>query len=377
MSPNDRLAQVVSARTVPGVHGIRALAVLLLLTGHYARPYGGAAEDIVFLANYAMILFLILTGFIVTVRINQEFEQTGDVHIEAWFKRKLIRAYPTMLGFVAFSTLVQLFVIGEPVPIGRFLGFLGPFGNYYYSLAETDAYRHPLGHLWALYVGVQFFAVWLFFVRGAMQRRRLGSTVLPLIGVILVSAVIRSFAPVVPLLPQSYGYLATEARMGEVASGVLVAVLMIDPMWRSRVAGVLTSPWAAMAAFAVLLGVTTRIDPVSAELRGMATAMVLAYLVSLNGAGIGRILESRVLRWLSTISFSVVVWHLYGLQLDSLLAGLPFAVRAPLVWALKLTACTVAWLIFERSFRRIAGESVPGPLAGNSPGSLGEGRPPV
>ncbi|MEM7414181.1 MAG: acyltransferase [Gemmatimonadota bacterium] len=345
----------MTAPTVPGVHGIRAFAVLLLLTGHYARPYGGAAEDIVFLANYSMILFLVLTGFIVTVRMAQEFENTRDVDVEGWFKRKLIRTYPTLVGFVAFSTLFQIVVIGEPVPLGRFFGFLGPLGNYYYSLADNDPFRHPLGHLWAIYVGAQFLGIWMFVARGALARGRLGSTVLPLIGVIVVSGAIRSLAPVVPLLPDSYGYLATEARMGEVAAGVLAAVLMIDPEWRTRIGNVLCSPWVAGAATLALFAVTTRIDPVSTQVRGIATALILAYLVSLNGASIAKPLESRLLFGLSTISYSVVVWHLYGLQLDPLLASMPFVIRAPTVWAVKLAACTVAWFVFERSFRRLAG----------------------
>ena len=69
---------------------------------------------------------------------------------------------------------------------------------------------------------------------------------------------------------------------------------------------------------------------------------------------IPRLLAMRPLMLISTVSYSLFIWHWYGVLLRPLFAGLPAAAELVITVGVTIACAGVAYLVLERPFRRLA-----------------------
>lgn len=144
----------------PGLDGVRALAIIGVLLYHADfdwLPGGFLGVDV----------FFVLSGFLITTLIIEEFERTGRVDFRRFYIRRARRLLPALfLMLFVVGIFVALFARDAARAFGEdAVSALLYVTNWWYIFAEQsyfEAIGRPalLRHLWSLAVEEQFYLIW-------------------------------------------------------------------------------------------------------------------------------------------------------------------------------------------------------------------------
>lgn len=303
---------------IPGLDGIRAICITLVVLGHVG--FGDIVPG-----GLGVTAFFFISGYLITGLLAAEHDRFGKVDLPRFYGRRMLRLAPELLAFVAVLGLVIAPALGQPLPALSVVAALTYWTNYYITLGlDTCADCSITGHLWSLAVEEHFYLIMpLAMAACAFAPRRLRAM---LVMVIAACLVWRFFAHVRLGAPEAYTYKATECRVDSIAWGCLAAMFQRsrpDLMRQVRAEG------PVMFAVGLLLLATTLVirDPVFREtwrysLQGAALFAIVLPLVSAPSLGWARtILEHPVLRWMGRRSYGAYLWHYAALTLAALLLG--------------------------------------------------------
>ncbi|CEA08648.1 O-acetyltransferase OatA [Arthrobacter saudimassiliensis] len=301
-----------STRFRPEVQGLRALAVLMVVTYHiwFNRVSGGVD------------IFLLISAFLLSLSFMRKVEAGRPLELgRHWlhrFKRLLPAVVVVLLGTLAATALV--------VPRTRWDGILDQTWSsllYYqnWALAElsVDYYASdnsvasPLQHFWSLSVQGQVFILWPLLFAAAALLARYGRlpfrrVVLLLFGsVFLVSL---SYSVAETYSNQSYAYFDTRTRLWEFAFGTLLALAL--PYLRLPRGVRVAAGWlglAAMLSCGFLIDVQGAFPGFVALWPLTAAALIIAAGQTGSRFGADRLLTWRPLIRLGDISYALYLWH--------------------------------------------------------------------
>ncbi len=352
--------------TLARTHGLRAIAVLLLVVGHYAMrwPEIPGVGPVSLPVHYSIILFFMLAGFLATRSLWREHDLRGQVSLRNFFLRKGLKLFPALAVFVV-ATWLQHRMGGMTVPVERPLSVLTLAGNYYYALALSDESRHITGHLWSIAVGAQFLAVWTVLLKWALSRGGERPAMLGLMVVTAVVLLLRFSLSQFGGVPDRYLYLSTETRIDALALGAFVALELRSGVLSASLTNALLRPTVQLGLLATLLGSFLADSAyrlgLGLTVDALITAALMYAILRDTAHPVGRVLSSKPLRGLSLVSFSLFLWHLHGIAFDQFFVTLPFPVRLVSVLCITLVIAMISYLVLERPFRRLAFRFVPRP----------------
>lgn len=158
-APRRRDANISKVPYLPGLDGMRAVAVVAVMIYHANSSWlkGGFI---------GVEVFFVISGYLITLLLIAEHEKTGAVNMKNFWVRRFRRLLPAL--FVMLLLLSIWTAIFERDALGQLRGDLlgGVFyiSNWYqifigagYSASNDFA---PLRHLWSLAVEEQFYFVW-------------------------------------------------------------------------------------------------------------------------------------------------------------------------------------------------------------------------
>lgn len=166
MSSQIRVGTDRSAPYLPGLDGLRALSVLVVVAFHCGVIDGGWIGVDVFFG---------ISGFLITGLMVAEHERNGHIALRSFWMRRIRRLVPALivlLGLVAI--LVQLNQV--EVTARNIWGALTYSTNWVHVFGGTSYWDHfatpdPLRHLWSLAIEEQFYVVWPIAAWYVLKRR--------------------------------------------------------------------------------------------------------------------------------------------------------------------------------------------------------------
>jgi peptidoglycan/LPS O-acetylase OafA/YrhL len=182
----------------PELDVLRFLAFTMVFIDH-ALPFDGMFTDgrwlgsVRYAGGFGVCLFFMLSSFLITDLLEREHEATGDIHLKAFYVRRVLRIWPLYFAFLFFDFFVQLSRHNGHFPVGKLLAFLLIAGNWYVSRFEV-----PLtlsSPLWSISVEEQFYLVWPPYRKYV---GRLGSIVFAVVTLVLSYVVPRTCATFKP-----------------------------------------------------------------------------------------------------------------------------------------------------------------------------------
>lgn len=171
----------------PNLNGIRFLAALVVIVHHvemakywFGLPniYDSSFVGGVF-GELGIILFFVLSGFLITYLLLEEHRRTGTIGIKAFYMRRILRIWPVYYLVVIFSLFIipnfhffDIPGLSEQINDGFFLkslAYMSFMPNLGYTFYEHIPYATQT---WSVGVEEQFYLLWPVLMLYAVKKQK-------------------------------------------------------------------------------------------------------------------------------------------------------------------------------------------------------------
>jgi peptidoglycan/LPS O-acetylase OafA/YrhL len=317
--------ETVRLRHVPALDALRGIAILLVLAVHTddALPGGVLGVD----------LFFVLSGFLITSLLLNEWERDGDISFRSFYRRRALRLLPALFTMLAVVTVAAALTSNSFRTELTWVLYSVFYVTNVAAIRGDGIDAENLQHMWSLAAEEQFYLVWpvvlLFVLRGRVQPRTL-VLVLASIGLCMIAwrTTASGFAGASP----GYLFYAPETRSDGLVFGCIAGVAFGYGLVR-RVPIALATVLLVPACFAVATidlqkpGLALILLPLFCA---CATVALLTCALE-PGWWFTRLIDRGWLRGLGRISYGLYLWHLPIYFAVGWKIGLPLAVLVALV----------------------------------------------
>ncbi|CAB3391326.1 membrane protein of unknown function [Kyrpidia spormannii] len=145
---------------MPGLDGLRALAVLAVLAYHLNPGWAPGGM-------LGVGVFFVLSGYLITDLLAEEWRQTGRIDLRDFWMRRFRRLIPAL--WLLLITVILVLLVSDPGRLGSLWGDLVAaffyVSNWWYIFHHISYFQQfgppsPFGHLWSLAVEEQFYLLW-------------------------------------------------------------------------------------------------------------------------------------------------------------------------------------------------------------------------
>jgi peptidoglycan/LPS O-acetylase OafA/YrhL len=353
-------------RYLPGLDGLRALAVLAVVAYHLGL--GWAPGGLL-----GVGVFFTLSGYLITDLLLGQFQRSGSLELVDFWMRRARRLLPALL--VMLIVVVAWVAIWDRSQLDALRGMVASaalyVSNWWLIFQHTSYFARfgppsPLGHLWSLAVEEQFYLIWpwlLFLALRYTRARR--NTSGEYFGLATLSLVLAAASALGMAMLYQPGYDPTRVYDGtDTRAFALLIGAALAFVWPSRKLrddlGKLGA-WCLDGVGVVGLGVicaliwrTSEYSPFlyrgGMVLLSFATALVVAAVAS-PASHIGALLGVGPIRWIGVRSYGIYLWHYPIITLTTPADGKDSLLRGTLQVAASIAAAALSWRLVEEPIR--------------------------
>jgi peptidoglycan/LPS O-acetylase OafA/YrhL len=294
-------------RRIPSLDGLRAISILLVLVSHMAGtrnfPISASTESFWGLGEFGVVVFFVISGFLITGLLLDEIQRTGRVHLGHFYFRRTLRIFPP---YYAFLAVVAVASVAGLIQLGS--------RDLAHAVTYTSNYRPGISwfvrHTWSLSVEEQFYLLWpaVLLLAGVRRGVIIAAAVVVLVPVIRVGEweLLRAFA-------DGIGH-RFETISDAIAIGCLLAGLrpyLHRTPWYPRL---LSSPVFIVVPFLAVAGNLLHDHPlislaVGMSLRNLAIALCMDWCVTFHAGRVGRVLNAAPVVFVGWLSYSLYLWQ--------------------------------------------------------------------
>ncbi len=355
-------------RYMPGLDGLRAVAVLAVIAYHL--DFGWAPGGLL-----GVGIFFTLSGYLITDILLSQLAKVGKIKLGSFWLARARRLLPAL--FLMLLIVVAWVTVFGPAQAQQFrdsvVASVFYVNNWQQIFGDASYFarfgpEQPLNHLWSLAVEEQFYILWPFLLllgTKLVRETPLPSGVRPRLAVLTIAAAFVSVLLMAvlykPGLDPSRVYYGTDTRASELLFGAALAMV-----WPSRKLSRRISPgarntldWLGVAGLVTIALLIWRTGELSSFLyRGgfvvLSLATVLVLMACTHPAcRLGVALGVRPLRWIGVRSYAIYLWHLPVIVLTSPTGPHgPSVTRAALQVAAIFAISALSWKYVEEPIRQ-------------------------
>ncbi len=193
----------------PSLDGLRAIAVLAVMSWHYVLPgvKGG------FLG---VDVFFVLSGFLITKLLVEEWDATGGIHLGRFYLRRMLRLFPAL-----FLLLLVMLPFVPRIWTVQALLYVTNWG-----ILAGQLNSCAIMQLWSLSVEEQFYLVWPPLLLGLLAIRTPRAVIVAVVVVLAAAAATFKIVAWHSIDDWSRFYFGSDARADELLIGCLLALFL-------------------------------------------------------------------------------------------------------------------------------------------------------
>ncbi|WP_292729571.1 acyltransferase family protein [Microbacterium sp. UBA837] len=301
--------QAVRQTRIKALDGLRGIAVLLVIAGHSMRAAQiDMPPALAFLeqGGRGVTIFFVLSGFLITSILVNEFDRSGRISLKAFYVRRAFRILPAFYAFLIVIGVLSLAGTFVQVTLPQLLAA----GLFVWNYAPVDG-TWWLGHTWSLAIEEQFYLLWPLVL--VLFKPRIAIRIA--VAVILASPLIRLAQYF--LFPETREQISVmfHTRADALMVGCLLALLIGHARW-DRIMPAIARWWPAYVIFLVAIA-----PPAKAYLQGvwdltvgwsieqLCVAGIICAAIALPNSLITRGLSWKPLTWIGLISYALYLWQ--------------------------------------------------------------------
>jgi peptidoglycan/LPS O-acetylase OafA/YrhL len=353
-------------RYMPGLDGLRAIAVLAVIAYH--EQFGWAPGGLL-----GVGVFFTLSGFLITSILVSQWSAIGSIKLGDFWLHRARRLLPAL--FVMLAVVTAWVTLADRARLASLRGAVGAAVAYvsnWYIIAKDQSYfarfapPAPLDHLWSLAVEEQFYLLWPLLLIGGLLLLRWRHAaaawlVLPA-GLAAAGSAVAMVTLYQPGIDPTRVYEGTDTRAFGLLIGAVLALAWPAPGKR----GEHTTPrrWprlvldtvglAGLAGIGVMIWKVGEYSPFAYRgglvLLSVATAAVVA-ATAFPGTIVGAALGWRPLRWIGVRSYGIYLWHYPVIVMTTPDNAKPSLPMAALQIAASILLAALSWQLIEEPIR--------------------------
>ena len=340
--------------------GFRAVAILMVVFQHL-RMFPEFLQETPFYPGGGFLgvnLFFVLSGFLITVLLHQEYARWGKVNLKHFYGRRILRLYPALLVLIVVIALGAWSMSSFPVLVRWKSG-----NDWIYALFYLSNYamafnwmlpQSPYSPTWSLAVEEHFYIVWpTLYILSLRLRSRPRSLALLLGCSILAVTGYRAWA--VTQVPWIIPYRTTHTRIDSILWGCLLGILIVENLLSARaVKSIVFLRWpCALAVIAFFIFGRPVPDVVGIGIFGydLCCTVLIGGCVLKPEGNLVTLLSLPPMVYIGKLSYSLYLWHwpfhiLRTNPRGSFVDALP-------VFLLALLFSVISFHFVERPFLRV------------------------
>lgn len=315
-STPSRSAESRPAGRLPGLDGLRALAILSVLAFHLDPrwlPGGFLGVDV----------FFVISGFLITTLLVREHQQAGRIDLRGFWTRRARRLLPALLVLVPSVILIARLVETDLlVGIRRQAVGALTFTSNWLEIGAGSDYFHStapqlLMNLWSLAVEEQFYLVWPVVALALLTFTKTSRTRTGIAVALALGSAILMASRYDPAMGATRVYYGTDTHLMGLMLGAGLAFAWAAPhrawtstdLWqRVRVPAVAGSGLVLVALIALLDESTPLTFRGGILLASLATTVLVLGVIE-RPTPLRSLLNHPLLRWIGERSYGLYLWH--------------------------------------------------------------------
>jgi peptidoglycan/LPS O-acetylase OafA/YrhL len=329
---------------IPSLDGLRAVSIALVFYGHLEGVRGfprlRLSRWLGDLGHLGVIVFFVISGFLITSLLMGEREKTGSISLKDFYLRRTLRIFP------AFYVFILALVVGSTLGLAP-LGTTDLVFSLTYTVNYNAAPSWNIGHLWSLSIEEQFYLLWPLLFVVLRERRALVVALLAVLAGPLVRAAMHAMFPAHSPLRD----LAIFPAMADnIAIGCVLALMrpwLLGHDWYLRLTA---SRWLLLLPPLIflinrMLGYTL-IDLFGSPVMLVCIAILIEASTRHSSSFAGQFLNWKPVVFVGVLSYSLYLWQQPFLDRHSQAAFAAF----PLNVVLAVGAALASYFLVERLF---------------------------
>ncbi|MGZ3757719.1 MAG: acyltransferase family protein [Mucilaginibacter sp.] len=290
----------------PSLNGLRGISILMVVMAHLRLSWAPFYQ-LIFNGPLGVSIFFVLSGFLITTICLKEIKLTGGLSLKKFYLRRVLRILPVVLLYIFIVFLADR-IFHLHIAYFQYLAALLFVMNFSYYIRNQPTTE--FGHFWSLAVEEQFYLIFPFILKKSYKG--FSWSIVFIVAVLPLLCLLQEFYKP---LNEGVFYMFTHyfIKFQSVAVGCLFSLLAFNKKFDS---GWLLRNKTIGNIAAIVVIYYLHFDPfytIKAVYINLIIAFLIGYVVITNikpaNDFIYKLLNTKVLSLVGTLSYSIYVWQ--------------------------------------------------------------------